>query len=133
MLYTLGLCGADGVHGLTLVDGTGVNTADRHFTSVRVHPNLGDHHGKFCFWVTVHHGLTDVRFQITRPDVGDTVLLGLNWAGKFGDRHVEKNFVNRGFLCERLLVFVVAVLENFLEGNAGLGHVRHGDTPVVVG
>ena len=133
LLDTFWLCSTDSVHGLTLVDCTGVNTANRHFTSMRVHPNLGDHHGKFSLGVTVHHGLTDFRFQIARPNVRDTVLLGLNWAGKFGDRHVKKNFVNGCLLSKRLLVFVVAVFEDFLEGNAGLGHVGDGNSPVVVG
>ena len=124
-----GLCGADSIHGFTLVDGTGVNTADGHFTSVRVHPNLGDHHGKFLATVAVHHGLTDVRFQIARPDVGDTVLLSLNGTGAL--RPPCPATLRERVLSGRAssLVFVVAVLENFLEGNAGLGHVRHSVMP----
>ena len=100
---------------------------------MRVHPNLGDHHGEFGIGVAIDHGLTDFRLKVARPNVRDAVLLGVNGTGKLGDRHVQKHFVNGCFLSECLLVLVVTVLENFLERNAGLGHVGHRDAPVVVG
>ena len=132
LLHALGLRSANGVDGFTLVDGTGVNATNGHFTGVRVHPNLGDHHGELGLGVARNHGLADGRVRVAVPDVGDTVRLGLNRAGQFSDSHVEQNLVDGSLLSEGLLVLVVAVLENLLERDAGLLHVGHGDAPVVV-
>ena len=132
LLNTFWLCSTDGEDGFTLRDCTGVNTTDSNFTSVRIHPNLCDHHSKFCFRVTSHHGLTNRGFKVTSPNVRDTVGLSLNWAWQLGYSHVKKNFVNWCSLCKFLLLLIVTVLENVGHGYARLLHVRDGNTPVVV-
>ena len=81
LLNTFRLGSANGKDRFTLVDCTGVHTTYGDFTGMRVHPNLGDHHGEFGIRVAVHHGLTDVRLQVARPNVWNTVLLGINGAG----------------------------------------------------
>ena len=99
---------------------------------MRVHPNLRDHHSKFCFRITSHHSLADWRFKITCPDVWNTVWLCFNWAWQFCNSHIKENFVNRCCLSKFLLLLFVTVAEDVGHGHARLLHVRDGDSPVVV-
>ena len=79
---------------------------------MRVHPNFGDHHGKFGLGVATDHGLSNFGIQVTVPDVGDSVRLGFDGTRKFGHGHVQKNLVYRCHLSKGLLIFIVAVFED---------------------
>ena len=58
LLDALSLCAANRPDAVSVVDRTRVEAADCYFTSVRIHPNLGNHQSKWPVGVATHHRLT---------------------------------------------------------------------------
>ena len=82
---------------------------------MRVHPDLGDHQRELTLGVALQHGFAHRAVHLPIPDVRDAIGLGLHGTWELGNGHVEEDLVDGGFLGKRLLVLIVAVLEDLLE------------------
>ena len=94
----------------------------------------GDISNHKCNWsvrVACVHCLTDSGLDIAVPDDVASVTLCLERVREELNNHVKENCVKRGCLCEVLCVSLVTLVDDSLESDTGLLHVRDRDCPVV--